>query len=123
MNMVEQDQGPERRVMASAKASAMDSESLQTLLLTTLDKDSTIPDSRLLHLTESAQVGHEPEEQQAIKGALDSLAGKQVSSLSLLHALPLSRSCLIYLNVARRCWPTKFIPSKLGSSHLKVNLS
>lgn len=63
------------------KASALDGEALQTILLAVLERDSAIPDTRKLSLNDSdasAVVGQDPEEQQAVKGALDSLAGKQV---------------------------------------------
>lgn len=62
----------------SRLASQQESEDLQLLLLQTLEK-ADIPDTRVLKLQNGQDVGPQPEEQAAIKAALDSLAAKEVS--------------------------------------------
>lgn len=72
---------------------------LQSTILQTLDQRGTIPDTRQLELTPltsspspsttitTSVVGPTLEAQNAVKGVLDSLLAKEVSS----HSLPLSR--------------------------------
>jgi len=62
----------------SRPASKQESEELQILLLSALEQGE-VPDTRVLTLQDGqTKVGSSPDEQAAIKGALDSLATKEV---------------------------------------------
>lgn len=62
------------------RASQYESEELQVHILSILEH-SDIPDTRTLKLGDGQQVGPQPDEQLAIKAALDSLAAKEVGQL------------------------------------------
>ena len=66
------------------RASQHESEELQVLLLQTLEHND-IPDTRKLKLADGQEVGPQPDEQDAVKAALDSLDSKEVGS-SVLYA-------------------------------------